>query len=82
MVTRLASGVTTAATSDDHFAVRLQVPVQPPPALNYSVGNAKFFRPTSLPGLFFCGQFVSPAGMLREMGIEARRIATGIASAR
>ncbi len=31
--------------------------------------------PTALPGLFFCGQYVSPAGMLREIGIEARRIA-------
>ena len=31
--------------------------------------------PTALPGLYFCGQFVSPAGMLREAGIEARRIA-------
>jgi len=33
-------------------------------------------RPTALPGLYFCGQFVSPAGMLREIGIEARRIAS------
>ena len=32
-------------------------------------------RPTRLPGLYFCGQHVSPAGMLREIGIEARRIA-------
>lgn len=31
--------------------------------------------PTALPGLFFCGQYVSPSGMLRECGIEARRIA-------
>ena len=37
---------------------------------------------SALPGLWFCGQFVSPAGMLREMGIEARRIATGIAATR
>jgi hypothetical protein len=37
---------------------------------------------SALPGLWFCGQFVSPAGMLREMGIEARRIAAGIAAAR
>jgi indole-3-pyruvate monooxygenase len=35
--------------------------------------------PTELPGLYFCGQFVSPAGMLREIGIEARRIAAHIA---
>lgn len=38
--------------------------------------------PTALPGLWFCGQFVSPAGMLREMGIEAQRIAEGIAATR
>ncbi len=35
---------------------------------------------TALPGLWFCGQFVSPAGMLREMGIEAKRIAKAIAA--
>jgi hypothetical protein len=33
-----------------------------------------------MPGLYFCGMDVSPAGMLREMGIEARRIAVDIAS--
>lgn len=31
------------------------------------------------PGLFFCGYYVSPTGMLREIGIEARRIAEAIA---
>ena len=31
--------------------------------------------PTAIPGLYFCGQLVSPAGMLREIGLEARRIA-------
>ncbi|MFW6199707.1 MAG: flavin-containing monooxygenase [Gemmatimonadota bacterium] len=36
-------------------------------------------RPTSLPGLYFCGFYVSPTGMLREFGIEARRIADHIA---
>lgn len=35
-------------------------------------------RESSLPGLYFCGQFVSPAGMLREIGIEARRIASAV----
>ena len=35
--------------------------------------------PTALPGLYFCGQFVAPSGMLREMGIEANRIADDIA---
>jgi cation diffusion facilitator CzcD-associated flavoprotein CzcO len=36
--------------------------------------------PTALPGLYFCGQFVSPAGMLREIGIESRKIAAHIAA--
>jgi len=36
--------------------------------------------PTALPGLYFCGQFVSPAGMLREIGIEARRLAEHLAA--
>jgi NAD(P)H-nitrite reductase large subunit len=36
---------------------------------------------TALTGLYFCGQFVSPAGMLREIGREARRIATLVAHA-
>jgi len=33
-------------------------------------------------GLFFCGYFVSPTGMLREIGIEARRIAKEISAKR
>jgi cation diffusion facilitator CzcD-associated flavoprotein CzcO len=32
-------------------------------------------RPTQAPGLFYCGQIPSPTGQLREIGIEARRIA-------
>ncbi|HSH74422.1 MAG TPA: NAD(P)/FAD-dependent oxidoreductase, partial [Longimicrobiales bacterium] len=32
-------------------------------------------------GLYFCGFHVSPTGMLREIGIEARRIAADIAKA-
>jgi hypothetical protein len=31
-------------------------------------------------GLYFCGMFVSPAGMLREIGREATSIASDIAS--
>jgi hypothetical protein len=34
--------------------------------------------PTALAGLHFCGMYVSPAGMLREIGIEAKRISTHI----
>jgi cation diffusion facilitator CzcD-associated flavoprotein CzcO len=36
--------------------------------------------PTALPGLYFCGMFVAPSGMLREAGIEAQRIARSIAA--
>lgn len=34
---------------------------------------------TSLPGLWFCGFHLSPTGMLRQIGLEARRIAREIA---
>jgi indole-3-pyruvate monooxygenase len=34
--------------------------------------------PTGLQGLYFCGMYVSPAGMLREIGLEATRIAAHI----
>jgi len=30
---------------------------------------------TSAPGLYFCGQITSPTGQLREIGLEAQRIA-------
>lgn len=36
--------------------------------------------PTALPGLYFCGMYVSPSGMLREAGLEAQRIAHSIAT--
>jgi len=36
-------------------------------------------RETPIAGLYFCGFYVSPTGMLREIGLEARRIATAIA---
>jgi cation diffusion facilitator CzcD-associated flavoprotein CzcO len=32
-------------------------------------------RATNAPGLYFCGQITSPTGQLREIGLEARRIA-------
>jgi cation diffusion facilitator CzcD-associated flavoprotein CzcO len=32
-------------------------------------------RATNAPGLYFCGQITSPTGQLREIGIEAQRIA-------
>jgi len=34
---------------------------------------------SGVPGLYFCGYHVAATGMLREMGIEARRIAASIA---
>jgi cation diffusion facilitator CzcD-associated flavoprotein CzcO len=37
-------------------------------------------RESSVPGLYFCGYYVSPTGMLREIGMEARRISKLIAS--
>lgn len=38
--------------------------------------------PTGVPGLYFCGFFISPTGQLREIGLESRRIAAHIAKAR
>jgi indole-3-pyruvate monooxygenase len=35
-------------------------------------------RETTLPHLYLCGFYVAPTGMLREAGIEARRIADGL----
>jgi hypothetical protein len=32
-------------------------------------------RPSSAPGLYFCGQITSPTGQLREIALEAQRIA-------
>ena len=36
-------------------------------------------RQAAIPGLYFCGYYVSPTGMLREIALEARRIAAAIA---
>ena len=33
---------------------------------------------TSAPGLYFCGQIVSPTGQLREIGLEAERLAKAV----
>jgi indole-3-pyruvate monooxygenase len=35
-------------------------------------------RETALPDLYLCGFYVAPTGMLREAGIEARRIVDGL----
>jgi hypothetical protein len=34
---------------------------------------------TKIPGLYFCGYYVAPTGMLREIGIEAKQISASIA---
>jgi indole-3-pyruvate monooxygenase len=34
--------------------------------------------PSGVEGLYFCGMYVSPAGVLREIGLEARRLAAHI----
>jgi indole-3-pyruvate monooxygenase len=34
--------------------------------------------PGPIPGLYFCGYYVSPTGMLREIGLEAQRISAAI----
>ena len=39
-------------------------------------------RPTAEHGLFFCGAITSPTGQLREIGIEAERIARAAGAAR
>jgi hypothetical protein len=35
-------------------------------------------RETSLPGLYFCGYYVSPTAMLREIALEAQQISSDI----
>jgi len=37
-------------------------------------------KASPVPGLYFCGFFVAPSGMLREIGIEAKDIASAIAA--
>jgi len=37
---------------------------------------------SSVPDLIFCGFYISPTCQLREIGLEARRIAGNIARAR
>jgi xanthine dehydrogenase large subunit len=43
---------TAASVANDPFALRLTQPVAPPPALSYAASGRRFFRPTSLSGLF------------------------------
>ncbi len=62
--------------ADDAFAARLQVPVHPPVALNYTAGEAKFFRPTSLPGMFTLLETYPAAQLVAgatEIGVELNK---------
>ncbi len=51
-------------------------------AYNQDGGPNRSGQPTEIPGLFFCGYYVSPTGMLREIAIEAKRISSVIAGNR
>ena len=62
--------------ADDVFAQRLTQPARPPGALNYTVGGAKFFRPTSLPGLFTLLETHPTAQLVAgatEIGVELNK---------
>jgi hypothetical protein len=50
-----------------------------PAALDQDGAPTTSGREAPIPGLYFCGFRVSPAGMLREIGREARRIGAAIA---
>ena len=65
-----------AGLHPDQFAARLRVPARPPAALNYTVGEAKFFRPTSLPGLFTLLETYPAAQLVAgatEIGVELNK---------
>ena len=55
----------TGAEAGDGFSLRLREPVPLPPAVDYSAGESRFLRPTSLPELF----------ALRQKHPEARLVA-------
>lgn len=64
------------ASGQDRFAERLQAPVLPPGALRFEHGDAQFFRPTSLAGLFTLRE-THPDAMLvagaTEIGVELNK---------
>ncbi|MEI6106152.1 MAG: FAD binding domain-containing protein, partial [Opitutae bacterium] len=71
-----AEARTESAPYPDAFAARLQAPLLPPQALNYSAGEAKFFRPTSLPGLFTLLETHPTARLVAgatEIGVELNK---------
>ncbi len=62
--------------ADDVFAARLQEPMRLPGALDHNAGGARFFRPTSLPGLFTLLQTYPAAQLVAgatEIGVELNK---------
>ncbi len=60
----------------DIFHERLALPVRPPGALHYGAGGGKFFRPTSLPGLFTLKETFPEAKLVAgatEIGVEVNK---------
>lgn len=49
-----------------------------PPGSCDAHGRPRSSGRASAPGLYFCGYHISPAGMLREIGLEARAIAAAM----
>ena len=76
---KAGSGHEVGASADpakDLFAVRLQQPLENPPALDYAAANGKFLRPTSLAGLF-AQLAANPGAQLvagaTEIGVELNK---------
>jgi len=67
---------TNTNSTTDHFAARLQEPLRLPAALDHNAGGARFFRPTSLPGLFTLLQTYPAAQLVAgatEIGVELNK---------
>ncbi|MEJ1972931.1 MAG: hypothetical protein WDM96_10865 [Lacunisphaera sp.] len=76
---KLGNGHEVGASTDptaDPFAVRLQGPITPPPALDYAAANGKFLRPASLADLF-AQLAANPGAQLvagaTEIGVELNK---------
>ena len=64
------------ASFQDRFAERLQAPVLPAGALRFEQGDAQFFRPTSLAGLFTLKETYPDAQLVAgatEIGVELNK---------
>jgi xanthine dehydrogenase iron-sulfur cluster and FAD-binding subunit A len=67
---------THTSTTPDQFAARLQEPLRLPAALDHNAGGSRFFRPTSLPGLFTLLQTYPAAQLVAgatELGVELNK---------